>query len=48
VPLLEVSTPGVPATLGQAIDDWMAQAATTDEDIAEFIGWPVEKVREQR
>lgn len=41
-----VITPGVPPSLGQAIEDWIGQRSTPDEEIAEFIGWSVEKVRE--
>ncbi|EWM65076.1 MULTISPECIES: hypothetical protein [Micromonospora] len=47
-PLQTVTTLGMPPTLGQAIDDWVAQLSTSDEEIAQFIGWSVEKVREHR
>jgi hypothetical protein len=48
VPLSKVETPGVPPSLGQAIEDWLGAVGTPDEEIAEFIGWPVEKVTEHR
>lgn len=43
-----VATPGMPPSLGQAIEEWVDMLSTPDEEIAEFIGWPVEKVREYR
>lgn len=43
-----VTTPGIPPGLGEAIEEWVSQTATSDEEIADFIGWPVEKVREHR
>lgn len=48
MPLPEVTTPGVPRSLGQALDEWIGQSNTTVEEIAQFIGWSVEKVREHR
>lgn len=47
-PLPDVVTAGVPPSLGQALDDWINSLNTPDEEIAEFLGWPVEKVREYR
>ncbi len=47
-PLPDVTTPGMPPSLGSAIEDWIGQSSTPDEEIAEFIGWSVEKVREHR
>lgn len=47
-PFPEVATPGIPPSLGAAIDEWIGQMQTLDEEIAEFVGWPVEKVREHR
>lgn len=47
-PLPDVVTSGVPPSLGQALDDWINSLNTPDEEIAEFLGWPVEKVREYR
>jgi hypothetical protein len=48
VPLPEVMTPGLPPSLGRAIEEWIGQMSTTDEEIAEFVGWSVERVREHR
>jgi hypothetical protein len=45
-PVPYVETPGVPETLGHAIEEWADSPSTPEEEIAEFIGWPVEKVRE--
>lgn len=36
-------TPGIPETLGATLYDWVESA--DDEEIAEFIGWSVEKVK---
>jgi hypothetical protein len=47
-PVSEVTTPGIPRSLGDAIEDWIGSTSTPDEEIAEFIGWSVEKVREHR
>ncbi|PWW53163.1 hypothetical protein [Actinokineospora spheciospongiae] len=41
-------TAGIPGSLGAALDDWLSMTSTSDEDIAEFIGWPVDKVRDHR
>jgi hypothetical protein len=35
-------------SLGRAIEEWVDMLSTPDEEIAEFIGWPVEKIREYR
>lgn len=44
-----VETPGMPASLGRVLeDDWIGRMDTTDEEIAAFIGWPVEKVSAYR
>lgn len=43
-----VRTPGIPASLGEALEEWMGTRSVTDEEIAELIGWPVEKVAKQR
>lgn len=48
VPSSEIETPGIPVSLGYAIQDWLAMLATSDEEVAEFIGWPVERVRALR
>jgi hypothetical protein len=46
--LEDVVTPGVPPSLGRALQDWVVDEATSDEDVAAFIGWPVARVREHR
>ena len=48
MPLPEVSTPGVPPSLAKALDEWISQMSTPDEEIAQFIGWSVEKVQEHK
>lgn len=48
MPLPQVSTPGVPPSLGQALDEWISRSDTPVEEIAQFIGWSVEKVREHQ
>lgn len=46
-PPVEIITPGVPKSLGRAIlEDWIERLNTPAEEIAEFVGWPVEKVRQ--
>jgi hypothetical protein len=40
--------PGLPPSLGQAIEQWVSAWSTADEEIAAFVGWPVAKVREHR
>ncbi|MEU2610624.1 hypothetical protein ABZ570_03420 [Micromonospora sp. NPDC007271] len=47
-PRPDVDTPGVPPSLGRAIEEWLAQLKTTDEEIAAFLGWTVEKIRGYR
>jgi hypothetical protein len=39
---------GIPDNLAQALQDWLGRAATTDEDAAQFVGWPVEEVSRHR
>ncbi|HWS37952.1 MAG TPA: hypothetical protein VN408_35120 [Actinoplanes sp.] len=46
--ITEPLTPGIPPSLGQAIEEWLFAASTPDQDIADFIGWPVGVVREHR
>ncbi|WNV90264.1 hypothetical protein [Umezawaea sp. Da 62-37] len=41
-------TDGIPSSLSEALDDWISMRSTSDEEIAEFIGWPAEKVRDHR
>jgi len=35
---------GIPTSLGTALADWIGSRGTTDEEIAEFVGWPIDKV----
>lgn len=35
---------GIPTSLGTALADWIGSRGTTDEEVAEFVGWPVDKV----
>lgn len=44
----EVQTDGIPSSLSVALGEWMGSTGTTDEEIAEFVGWPVDKVRRCR
>ena len=46
VPGPETVTPGVPPSLGRVIEDWVFAPGTPDREIADFVGWPVERVRE--
>ncbi|MFI5937620.1 hypothetical protein [Actinoplanes sp. NPDC051494] len=48
VPVPDVSTPGLPPSLARVVEDWLAHPATPDEEIAEFVGWTVARVREHR
>lgn len=48
VPLTDVTTPGLPTGLGEALTEWVEEDRASDEEVAEFIGWPVERVRECR
>lgn len=48
VPLSDVETPGVPPSLGRAIEDWIGTTSTPDTEIAEFVGWSVDSVRAHR
>lgn len=42
------ATPGIPPSLGRVIEEWVSASTTPDEEIAEFVGWAVGKVREHR
>ncbi|WP_331728797.1 hypothetical protein OG693_39440 (plasmid) [Streptomyces sp. NBC_01259] len=42
--LTEVEPVGIPASLADALQDWIGSAGTSDEDVAEFVGWSVEEV----
>jgi hypothetical protein len=41
-------TAGIPESLSEALDDWISSRSTSDEEIAEFVGWSVDKVRDHR
>ncbi|MCK9871650.1 hypothetical protein MRI28_18745 [Nocardiopsis dassonvillei] len=38
-------TPGVPASLAAALEDWLSVSTTPDEEVAEYIGWSVAEVK---
>lgn len=44
----EVAPVGVPASLAEALQDWLGMAATSDEDVAAVVGWSVEEVGRHR
>lgn len=44
----DVVTLGVPPSLRQALQEWAVAESTPDEDVAAFIGWPLDCVREHR
>ena len=44
----DVITSGLPQSLQRALQEWAVDESTPDEDVAEFIGWTVERVREHR
>jgi hypothetical protein len=46
--LSHVVTAGLPGDLGSILQDWIQNTDTSDEEIAAFIDWPVEKVAECR
>ncbi len=48
VPGTDPATPGIPPSLGRAIEEWVGAPSTPDEEIAQLLGWPVGKVREHR
>ena len=39
---------GLPASLAEALQDWLGLVATTDEEVAQFVGWSVEEVARHR
>jgi hypothetical protein len=39
---------GIPASLADALQDWLGSAGTPDEDVAQFVGWTVEEVARHR
>ncbi|WP_399553847.1 hypothetical protein OG473_39290 (plasmid) [Streptomyces anulatus] len=46
--LTEVEVAGVPASLANALQDWIGSAGTPDEDVAAFVGWSVAEVARHR
>jgi hypothetical protein len=44
----DVEPVGIPASLANALQDWLGSAGTSDEDVAQFVGWPVEEVGRHR
>jgi hypothetical protein len=46
--LTSVSAAGVPASLAEALQDWLGMSSTPDEDVAEFVGWSVDDVARHR
>ncbi|WP_430782372.1 hypothetical protein [Actinoplanes sp. G11-F43] len=48
VPSADPVTPGIPPSLHRAIEQWLFEPGTPDQEIAAFVGWPVAKVREHR
>ncbi|GAA2556821.1 hypothetical protein GCM10010435_29380 [Winogradskya consettensis] len=48
IPGADPVTPGIPPSLARAIGEWIGDPGTPDEEIAEFVGWPVARVRECR
>ena len=46
--LADVEPIGIPASLADALQDWLGSTATPDEDVAQFVGWSVEDVARHR
>ncbi|MFI0929720.1 hypothetical protein ACH4TP_38215 [Streptomyces sp. NPDC021012] len=44
----QVDPKGVPASLADALQDWLGWANTSDEDVAAVVGWSVEEVARHR
>ncbi|MDT0460693.1 hypothetical protein RM550_34060 [Streptomyces sp. DSM 41527] len=44
----DVEAVGIPASLGDALQDWVGTSSTSDEDVATFVGWSVEEVARHR
>lgn len=38
----------LPVSLADALQDWLGSAGTSDEDVAQFVGWSVEEVSRHR
>ncbi|WP_306214964.1 hypothetical protein [Actinoplanes sp. RD1] len=47
-PGADPAAPGLPVSLGRAIEEWVFAPSTPDDDVATVAGWPVRKVREHR
>lgn len=43
-----VDLAGLPASLADALQDWLGSTGTSDEDVAQFVGWSVEEVARHR
>ncbi|NYH51364.1 hypothetical protein HNR06_000953 [Nocardiopsis arvandica] len=41
-------TEGVPPSLAETLADWLSLASTSDEEVAEYVGWSVEQVKRSR
>ena len=46
--LTSVPPIGLPASLAEALQDWLGMASTTDEDVAQLVGWSVAEVARHR
>lgn len=44
----EVDHMGLPASLANALQDWLGTTSTSDEDVAAVVGWSVEDVSRHR
>ncbi|MEV4975549.1 hypothetical protein [Streptomyces scopuliridis] len=44
----DVDHAGIPASLAEALRDWLGMAVTSDEDVAAVVGWSVEEVGRHR
>jgi hypothetical protein len=45
---ISVEPVGIPASLADALQDWLGVSSTSDEDVAQFVGWSVEEVARHR
>lgn len=45
---VDVEPVGIPASLADALQDWLGSAGTPDEDVAEFVGWSVQDIARHR
>lgn len=44
----EAAPAGIPASLAEALQDWLGSPSTSDEDVAQFVAWDVEEVSRHR